>query len=252
MKSSLTWPKQGWMRDGLCSELTIALPRTEGSDSGFWRTPMVADGSHNHCLAPSVLEGRTTVVLTNQVKMVEAGMWPTPDTQNHRDGSKLRKDNNLAQGGRHGVSLHHAVWMGPTPTQDMVTNRIKRYAQGGLPLTTAVSMWPTPTTQDNPQVRGDGKATGNKRGTTLGGAVRKWPTPRASEWKGVGPIGSKSHQHRLDRKYLDATVQEAEQRTGHLNPTWVEWLMGWPIGWTDLKPLETDRFHEWLQQHGFS
>ena len=126
MKSSLTWPKQGWMRDGLCSELTIALPRTEGSDSGFWRTPMVADGSHNHCLAPSVLEGRTTVVLTNQVKMVEAGMWPTPDTQNHRDGSKLRKDNNLAQGGRHGVSLHHAVWMWPTPTQDMVTNRIKR------------------------------------------------------------------------------------------------------------------------------
>ena len=106
-------------------------------------------------------------------------------------------------------------------------------------------MWPTPTTQDNPQVRGDGKATGNKRGTTLGGAVRKWPTPRASEWKGVGPIGSKSHQHRLDRKYLDATVQEAEQRTGHLNPTWVEWLMGWPIGWTDCEPLEMDRFHRW-------
>jgi DNA (cytosine-5)-methyltransferase 1 len=29
--------------------------------------------------------------------------------------------------------------------------------------------------------------------------------------------------------------------TGALNPTWVEWLMGWPLGWTDLKPLETDK-----------
>ena len=28
-----------------------------------------------------------------------------------------------------------------------------------------------------------------------------------------------------------------------LNPDWVEWLMGWPIGWTDLKPLETGKSH---------
>jgi len=24
-----------------------------------------------------------------------------------------------------------------------------------------------------------------------------------------------------------------------LNPLFVEWLMGWPIGWTDFAPLET-------------
>lgn len=35
-----------------------------------------------------------------------------------------------------------------------------------------------------------------------------------------------------------------------LNPCWVEQLMGWSTGWTDLKPLETARFREWLQQHG--
>jgi hypothetical protein len=28
---------------------------------------------------------------------------------------------------------------------------------------------------------------------------------------------------------------------GKLNPLWTEWLMGWPIGWTDLKPLGTDK-----------
>ena len=37
---------------------------------------------------------------------------------------------------------------------------------------------------------------------------------------------------------------------GQLNPTWVEWLMGWPIGWTDSKQLATDRFQQWLRLHG--
>jgi hypothetical protein len=36
--------------------------------------------------------------------------------------------------------------------------------------------WPTPTTQDNNQVKGK-----DKRGTTLGGAVRNWPTPTTQE-----------------------------------------------------------------------
>jgi hypothetical protein len=36
---------------------------------------------------------------------------------------------------------------------------------------------------------------------------------------------------------------------GQLNPEWVEWLMGWPIGHTALEPLEMVRYQEWLQQH---
>lgn len=36
---------------------------------------------------------------------------------------------------------------------------------------------------------------------------------------------------------------------GQLNPEWVEWFMGWPIGWTELKPLAMDRFREWQRQH---
>jgi hypothetical protein len=39
---------------------------------------------------------------------------------------------------------------------------------------------------------------------------------------------------------------------GKLNPTWTEWLMGWPLEWTDLKPLVTDKFHCAPQQHGES
>lgn len=33
----------------------------------------------------------------------------------------------------------------------------------------------------------------------------------------------------------------------HLNPMFMEWLMGLPIGWTDLKPLATESYRQWLQ-----
>ena len=39
---------------------------------------------------------------------------------------------------------------------------------------------------------------------------------------------------------------------GNLNPMWVEWLMGFPLAWTDLKPLETLKSHCAQPQHGES
>ena len=38
----------------------------------------------------------------------------------------------------------------------------------------------------------------------------------------------------------------------YLNPLFAELTMMWPLGWTDLKPLEMDKFQEWQQQHGQS
>jgi len=37
---------------------------------------------------------------------------------------------------------------------------------------------------------------------------------------------------------------------GQPTPESHEWLMDWPQGWTDLKPLETGRLQSWLQRHG--
>jgi hypothetical protein len=39
---------------------------------------------------------------------------------------------------------------------------------------------------------------------------------------------------------------------GKITPNHYEWLMGWPVGWTDLKPLETGRFPCARQQLGES
>jgi hypothetical protein len=53
---------------------------------------------------------------------------------------------------------------------------------------------------------------------------------------------------------LETVMAHTDQATigGKLNPTWVEWLMGWPLGWTDLKPLVMDKSHSVPQQLGDS
>ena len=33
--------------------------------------------------------------------------------------------------------------------------------------------------------------------------------------------------------------------SGALNPTWVEWLMGWPIGWTSMEPITELDWRDW-------
>ncbi len=66
-----------------------------------------------------------------------------------------------------------------------------------------------------------------------------WPTPTAHNAK----------ETNAPSEALRNEPTLASRVGGHLNPTWVEWLMGWPCGWTDLKPLETDKFQQWQQQH---
>lgn len=78
--------------------------------------------------------------------------------------------------------------------------------------------------------------------------IRRWPTPVASMAKGssINALTRKSGANRSNDR-LDHAVMA--QDGGHLNPEWVEWLMGWPIGWTDLKPLAMDKFQQWQHQH---
>ena len=176
----------------------------------------------------------------------DSGYWPTPTTQ---DNAQVRGEGK-AVGNRRGTTLGGAVRKWPTPTQD-TSNRTKRYAQGGLPLTMAVNLWPTPTAMTG----GQGVAPSHKdggHGWNIGAAVqdslsddpvKMWPTPTANEDACGKPTGKM-------QKMLGNHPDVRNTGSGTLNPTWVEWLMGWPIGWTDLEPLETDRLAEWLQSHG--
>jgi len=91
-------------------------------------------------------------------------------------------------------------------------------------LTGAIHLWPTMTA-------GHG-ATGKLRErdaiiksgghkSRLEDAVAMWPTPQSRDWK-----GSPSEKHK--------NYSLPREVGGQLNPTWVCWLMGFPLDWLDV------------------
>jgi hypothetical protein len=127
----------------------------------------------------------------------------------------------MADGTKRQVSLNHAAKMQwPTPTQaDGMGGPGNSGRGGGLNLRTQVqgSAKPTPTTQD---AHNTGSQSQQARNTPpLNAAVltdeETWPTPTANRWDGL-----QSHGRNVV--------------SGSLNPAFVEMLMGFPVGWTDV------------------
>jgi hypothetical protein len=85
-----------------------------------------------------------------------------------------------------------------------------------------------------------------------------WLTPSVQDCKTDGPkaiqawvdAAKEGKRPKTSAQRLRNQVVFVTGKYGHLNPEWIEWLMGWPLGWTDLKHLEMDKFHEWQQAHG--
>jgi hypothetical protein len=109
----------------------------------------------------------------------------------------------------------------------------------GHPLAVAVRMWPTPTRSDGM----GGPNGGRDGGENLRTAVQMFPTPGANDWKGSSKDGQRRGQ-------LTDPAMGAIPAGGQLNPTWVEWLMGFPPGWTDCEHLATPSFRRSLKSSG--
>lgn len=144
----------------------------------------------------------------------------------------------------------HDKWRSPT-VNDATNSTMPPSQRRRRSLIADVMMFPTPTTPRPHDSEGTaGKFMPGQKQKDLTWAVHNYPTPQASSW---GSTGSRSQPQKL---VDEGTITADEKRKmqagngGQLNPNWVEWLMGWPIGWTDLEPLETDKFQQWLQLHG--
>ncbi len=92
-------------------------------------------------------------------------------------------------------------------------------------------MWATPSAADSVGTTGGGQ------GKSLRTDVKMWPTPQASDNRDRGCMEDPSIQRRIKiGKQIGLTTAVKETRSsGSLNPQWVEWLMGYPEGWTDLE-----------------
>lgn len=134
-------------------------------------------------------------------------------------------------------------------------------------VATASSSWPTPTASDHIRRKSTQQKPGSRHSLTLPDAVERWPTPRSSAamnenieqiqkrladgapykakleeavalWPTPTTVDTFTPKSRKNPTLGDA-ARSSELSSGKLNPTWVEWLMGFPLGWTDLEDSGT-------------
>jgi hypothetical protein len=113
-------------------------------------------------------------------------------------------------------------------------------------LRARMEMWRTPTAHE-------WKNTGHSTQIHLSDQVRPEQVKNAKKMAAMWPTPKVQDSRHAKMRHLDESddhwksnlgeVVSAQVNGGSLNPTWVEWLMGWPLGWTDLKPLVMDKSH---------
>jgi len=215
---SETWPQWGLMRDGECWEQRTLEQTIRGT--GYGLSP--DNVSAFHTPNTTGLDGGS-----NSRKALRARMekLPTPQATDHR--SKPTSASWKAKGGMNYSLANPEIQM----------------------------KWPTPVASKGGAWRGDGQVSMVARNVetyeeylllTQGSSKKKrdkyWPTPQASDNRDRGNMSNPSIQRRVAIGKQIMLSQSVDPISGQLNPTWVEWLMGWPLGWTDLKPLEMDKF----------
>jgi DNA (cytosine-5)-methyltransferase 1 len=173
-------------------------------------------------------------------------LWPTPSVHGNY--------NRAGVSDKSGNGLSTAVKLWPTPHRNC-SNGAGAHGDGGLNIQTAVSLWRTP---DANCMRGPSSeermAWKREKGMPMSindqvaeaerGSL--WPTPCSRGDNGGGPVGLAGGTRA--KKKLDEHVGEDARKklcSGSLNPAWVEILMGFPLGWTDLDCDEPEPWPGW-------
>ena len=142
-------------------------------------------------------------------------------------------------------------WPTPRACSAMAANLTEKMAShphNNLEVAVARTIWPTPQARDF-RSGSASRISDPNRQNNLNDAVKMWPTPVAGDSKDRGNLSNPCIKRRVEIGKQVGLQMCVSEESGQLNPQWVEWLMGWPIGWTELKPLEMDKFQEWQVQH---
>ena len=194
---SLTSINWGIMLHGVLWRLRTLEPCIEEGDGSSWESNMMIP-------KPNAADGMRTNNHHHRGNLTLKGyaqLWPTPTA------SEAQKAGNYSKG---------------------------QMGQSLTAMTKQGKLIPTPTTQGNASVAGQYD---KNTGTTLAGFVKTFPTPIAREANEAG--GSMERHRRLNREKetLTRAISGEENLTqcGKLNPQWVAWLMGLPIGWINYE-----------------
>lgn len=237
------------------------------SQDGFWAktcrgySQLTLDGTLEPYCATWPRQGMTVAGASyrqpnwaRRIGEIVSGLWPTIRANEHGDYQYDRGDHNKPRS-----TLTGAVKGFPTPKASDATRGAAPSEQrrNSPNLEAVVKMWPTPTVHDanegvqfTPVMTKNGTVRHlNKAGTQSRAGlskVVKLATPQSRDFR----TGSTARWEESRKGIRSCNLND--QVGGKLNPNWIDWLMGWPIGWTGLEPLAMDKFRLWLRQHGIS
>jgi hypothetical protein len=121
----------------------------------------------------------------------------------------------------------------PTPTVNGDHNRPYPGTSSGYGLATALKMLPTLTEAWSQLTVLQGYE------TRCEGTV---PIPTARDWRSEK---ASPETHGRNSRPLNETLSAmSDNRSGRMNPRFREWMMGFPIGWTELRPQVTASFRK--------
>jgi DNA (cytosine-5)-methyltransferase 1 len=258
---SETWPQWGLMRGGECWEQqTLVRPINEiasGLPDGetFFHTPNTTGldgGSNSRKALKKRIENWPTPTASMMpcegTQRIMRKKWLAGELSLEEASAVAGRDVRKAQGkvpmitpaARDGNPTNTLETLMDGRFVDQLANRVKMVEN---------NLWTTPCSRD---WKGKTISKNHPEGfnKSLANDVLKFPTPQASDCRDRGNMSNPAIQRRAENgKQLNLSMV-VHPTSGQLNPTWVEWLMGWPLGWTDLKPLETDKCPSVPQQHG--
>ena len=201
-----------------------------------WATPRAADSAGG----PRTLnEKGQRVSVSDTTKTYGANLsdqvrhWPTPSARDHKGGSgtiveegdKFYRVSNTTQT-RFGARL------------DAVVEHLHK------------KDWPTPTVQDSNKATKKMRVDHQNNLTAIVFNAETLPTPTSRDYKGGYTEDSLTRKDGKSRRF-DALPNAAiggvgtDVVKGHLNPDWVEQLMGVPPGWTSLTGTNTKWTYGW-------
>lgn len=249
------------------------LGRAVNEEERKYPTPMAADSERtSEQGVRHYKDGTDNPTLLGAARRAEDEDRPLMPTPTASDGKGSRRATARTEEwtSKEGETLLDAVelerW--PTPTvQDSANNGgPSQFDRNSLPLNAAVKLWPTPRASNDSGEhttyrRTPSQAPAGEHGRYLQAEVieeeieagridpadlptkkKNVPTPRASDGdpRNRGDLIAHAKERPNSHHPGERTPERAaERRPGGLNPTWVEWLMGFPLGWTALLPSET-------------
>lgn len=222
-----------------------SVRRTAGRESSSWPTPRASENDQGraadamaHGVSSWKAQGRGAT-LTTAVRRTE--MMPTPVAYDATPGGPNNHYKGLGHQAKHLWPTPIATDGSKTPSGSL-SRAVRPELRWSFRKGQKEKKWPTPLASDHLandsetlEAWGKRAAKAKKEGVNLHFALRhavqKWPTPAARDYKDAG---QNTNYEKVKEK-----GKLAGAAGGALNPAWVEWLMGFPVGWTDCEPSGT-------------